>query len=79
MPTILRIDGYRLFFFSNEGNEPIQIHVESGDGYCKYWVNPTILAVSSGYNSSELNRIKKLVEEHSTKIENSWNEYFNQT
>jgi hypothetical protein len=32
MPTVLRIDGYRFFFFSNEGNEPVHIHVESGDG-----------------------------------------------
>jgi hypothetical protein len=25
MPTILRIKGYRFFFFSNEGNEPCHI------------------------------------------------------
>jgi hypothetical protein len=78
VPTVLRIDGYRLFFFSNEGNEPIHIHVESGDGYCKYWVKPIILAYSTGYNSSELNTIKKIVEEHSVQIENSWNEHFSQ-
>jgi hypothetical protein len=28
MPAVLRIKGYRFFFFSNEGNEPIHIHVE---------------------------------------------------
>jgi hypothetical protein len=57
MPTALRIDGYRFFFFSNEGNEPVHIHVESGDGYCKYWINPVSLAYSTGYNSTELTRI----------------------
>ncbi len=31
MPTVLLINGYRFFFFSNEGNEPRHIHVEKGD------------------------------------------------
>lgn len=76
MPTVLRIDGYRFFFFSNEGNEPVHIHVESGDGYCKFWLNPASVAYSIGYNSTELNKIRKLVEEHSALIENYWYEYF---
>lgn len=79
MPTILRIDGYRFFFFSNEGNEPVHIHVESGAGYGKFWIHPVSIAYSSGYNSSELNRIKKLIEENSTYIKNSWHEYFSKT
>ncbi|MEX0721100.1 MAG: DUF4160 domain-containing protein [Balneolaceae bacterium] len=79
MPTILRIDGYRFFFFSNEGNEPVHIHVESGDGYCKFWLNPVELAYSTGYHSAELNKIRQHIEEHKTEIETSWNEYFGQT
>ena len=79
MPTVLRIYGYRFFFFSNEGTEPVHIHVESGDGYCKYWLNPVSLAYSTGYDSSELNKIRKLVEEHSITVEKSWNEYFSKT
>ena len=31
MPTILRILGFRFFFFSGEGAEPPHIHVEHGD------------------------------------------------
>lgn len=76
MPTVLRIDGYRFFFFSNEGNEPVHIHVESGDGYCKFWIKPVSLAYSTGYHSAELNKIRKLVEEHSKEIEENWNEFF---
>ena len=79
MPTALRIDGYRFFFFSNEGNEPVHIHVESGDGYCKYWINPVSLVYSTGYNSTELNKIRKMVEQHSNQIEEKWNENFSKT
>ena len=68
MPTVMRIDGYRFCVCSNEGNEPVHIHVESGDGYCKFWLKPVSLAYSTGYNSSELNKIRKMVEEHSIVI-----------
>jgi Domain of unknown function (DUF4160) len=30
MPTILRINGYRFFFYSNENDEPAHVHVEKG-------------------------------------------------
>src|SRR5262249_55675133 len=40
MPTVLIIQGFRFFFFSNEGSEPPHIHVEKGDGYAKFWLNP---------------------------------------
>lgn len=77
MPTILRIQGFRFFFFSNEGNKPPHIHVESGDGYAKFWLNPVILADSVNYNSTELNNIRKLTQENEALFLNKWNEYFN--
>ena len=57
MPTILRIHGYRFFFFSNEGKGKPHIHVESGDNYGKYWLKPVIL-VYAGPGT----QIKRLME-----------------
>ena len=31
MPTVLLISGWRLFFHSNEGKEPVHIHAEKAD------------------------------------------------
>jgi len=39
MPTILMIMGWRLFFYSNEGNEPVHVHCRKGDKECKYWLD----------------------------------------
>ncbi len=39
MPTILVILGWRLFFYANEGNEPIHVHCRKGEMECKYWLN----------------------------------------
>jgi hypothetical protein len=40
MPTLLNIEGFRFYFFSNEGTEPAHVHVEKGDGTAKFWLNP---------------------------------------
>ena len=39
MPTILILFGWRLFFYANEGSEPIHIHCKSGDKECKFWID----------------------------------------
>jgi hypothetical protein len=76
MPTILRIHGYRFFFFSNEGKAKPHIHVESGDNYGKYWLKPVILAASFGYNPSELTYLRKLIESQEDFFWEKWDEYF---
>lgn len=76
MPTVLRIKGVRFFFFSNEGNEPIHIHVETGDKYAKFWLEPIALGRNIGFNGPELTRIHHLITEHKKLFKEKWNEYF---
>ncbi|MBI4712035.1 MAG: DUF4160 domain-containing protein [Planctomycetes bacterium] len=64
MPTVLRIRGYRFFFFSNEGNEPPHIHVESGENYAKFWLEPVTLSRVIGFSGPELTKIHKMVAGH---------------
>ena len=42
MPTVLRWNGYRFYFFSNEGSEPPHIHVDKAGHTAKYWLNRRI-------------------------------------
>jgi len=76
MPTVLRKNGYRFFFFSLEGTEPAHIHVERAEGYAKFWLNPVSLARDRGFRSHELSEIRKLIEENKQIFEEKWNEYF---
>lgn len=39
MPTVLMMNGWRLFFYSNEGNEPMHIHAKKATTECKYWID----------------------------------------
>ena len=57
MPTVLRIKGYRFFFFTREGHEPPHIHVDQAERYAKYWLTPVSLARSRGFRSPELSEI----------------------
>lgn len=36
MPTVLYVNGWRFFFYSNEGNEPVHIHAQKGEKECKF-------------------------------------------
>lgn len=76
MPTILRIKGYRFFFFSMEGSEPPHIHVEYGDNVAKYWLRPVQLASNYGFQSHELSKINSLVQQNCNLFLEKWNEHF---
>jgi hypothetical protein len=38
MPTVVMVRGWRVFFYSEEGNEPIHVHVRKGDCEAKFWL-----------------------------------------
>lgn len=76
MPTVLRIRNYRFFFFSNEGNEPPHIHVESDDKYAKFWLEPVQFVKSVDFNARELNEIRKLILKDLNLLMEKGHEYF---
>lgn len=62
MPTILMIMGWRLFFYSNEGNEPVHVHCRKGDKECKYWLDTEMfdLEEAYSYNMTIRGRLRRL-------------------
>lgn len=78
MPSVLRVGGYRFFFFSREGNEPPHIHVEQAERYAKFWLTPVALAWVKGFRSNELTEIRRLVEEHRAFLEEKYHEHLKQ-
>ena len=76
VPTVLLAEGCRFFFFSNEGTEPPHIHVERGDGYAKFWLEPVELVDAVGMKTRELGRARLLVIQHRIDFREKWREYF---
>lgn len=82
MPTVLFIYGWRLFFYSNENNEPVHIHAEKGDMECKFWllVEDVEILEAFSYNLTPTARkeIKKIIYQHFDLIVEAWKGHFKQ-
>jgi hypothetical protein len=76
MPTVLRLSGFRFFFYSLEGTEPAHIHVEHGEKVAKFWLEPVSLVESHGFRRHELNRVRLMVIEHRAEFLEAWNAHF---
>ena len=76
MPTVLRIDGCRFYFYSHEPNEPPHVHIDRGGASLKVWLDPVALAKNAGFRRSGINGILMLVAEHRLLLLEAWHEYF---
>jgi len=76
MPTILRIAGYRFYFYSHEPNEPPHVHVDKAGSTIKVWLENLEVAKSRGFRNKERAAILARVEEHREAMLEAWHEYF---
>jgi hypothetical protein len=78
MPTLLLVNGLRFFFYSNENNEPIHVHITKGNANGKVWLEPTIrIEYLFGFTSGEEKDIIEIIEKNADNFKKKWNEYFN--
>ena len=79
MPTILFINGWRFFFYSNEGNEPIHIHVQKAEMEAKYWIFAEGYEIKEAFSynlsSKDKREVKKLIYLNLGYIIEKWNLY----
>jgi uncharacterized protein DUF4160 len=55
----------------------MHIHVHGQAGEAKFWIEPRIeLAQNYGLGDTELNVVRKLIEEHENEIRNAWDRHF---
>ncbi len=76
MPTLLRWNGYRFFFYSADRWEPPHVHVVKGEGEVKIWLNDLTVAVNFGYSARELNEIILKTREEREALLSAWKTYF---
>lgn len=79
MPTLFRQDGFRVFFYSNEGNprEPPHVHVARDGCVARLWLRPFVtVADSRGFDPRTLRAICAMVMDHRERIEHAWHDYF---
>ena len=77
MPVVLRVNGYKFFFYEADvANEPPHVHIDR-DGYsAKFWLRKVTLAHNLGFAKKELNELHKMVSQHQQHLLDQWNEHF---
>jgi hypothetical protein len=76
MPEIFRQEGFVVFFYANEGQEPIHVHVRRAGGFAKFWIEPIALEFAQGMKTKELSRAEELIAANVDLIGRKWNEVF---
>ncbi len=80
MPTILLIKGWRIFFYANEGFEPMHVHCRKGGAECKFWIDTALFGIEEAFESGltpQLRReIRQILFDHLDQIGEAWEEYF---
>ena len=75
-PTVLRIRGYRFFFFSREESRK-HIHVYCPKGEAKIWLEPEV-SIANNYKlgEKEINEIFQIVKANKDEFIRSWKKHF---
>ena len=83
MPNVLRIGGYLVYFWTNESQEPIHVHVCEGkpsDNATKIWLTKAggALVADNGSRipAAKLNRILEVIMDNHFYICLKWKEMF---
>ena len=75
MPTVLRVRGFRFYFFAEEGNEPPHVHVDKGSGTLKLWLADLSIAYQEGLKPAEIRDILEIARANHQLLLEAWHEF----
>ena len=83
MPNIFEFLGYKIYFWSNEGYEPIHVHIAKGSptiNSTKVWLTKQGVCIIANNNSNipqkDLNKLLKVISTQFFFICNEWKRHF---
>ena len=83
MPSIFEIIGYKIYFWSNENNEPIHVHISKGNPVAnstKVWITKSGGCILANNNSkipqNDLKKLLPIIGRQQFLIEAKWKEYY---
>jgi hypothetical protein len=76
LPTLMTIEGIRIYFYSNEKGEPPHVHVEYQGLTAKIWITPVSVASIQGLKAKEVAKAVRIVKKHEKELRGKWNEFF---
>jgi hypothetical protein len=74
MPVILRVKGYKFWFYEADLVEPSHIHVGKGGKEAKYWLEPIAVARAGRFKPAEINEIERIIKDNYDFLLTAWKE-----
>ena len=75
MPVVLRVAGYKFFFYQADvANEPPHVHVTKQDNEAKFWLDPVKIAREGKFRKSDLRDNERITNDNQRFLLNAWNE-----
>jgi len=74
MPIILRVKGYRFWFYEADLDEPPHVHVGKEGQEAKYWLDPVKIARAGRFKPVDLREIERIINDNLRFLLRAWEE-----
>jgi len=72
MPIVLRVKGYRFWFYEADLDEPPHVHVGKERKEAKFWLEPVGIALAGRFKRVELREIERIINDNLGFLLNAW-------
>ncbi len=72
MPVILRVKGYKFWFYQADLEEPPHVHVGRDGREAEFWLDPVAVARTGRFRLIDLREIERIIREHRTYLLDAW-------
>jgi len=72
MPVVLRVKGYKFWFYEADLDEPPHVHVGKESREAKFWLKPVALARAGRLKPVDLQEIKRIIDDNYGFLLRAW-------
>ena len=72
MPVVLRVRGYKFWFYEADLGEPPHVHVGKDGNEANFWLNPVKVARAGRFRQVDLAEIERIIGENQAFLIDAW-------
>jgi hypothetical protein len=72
MPVVLRVRGYKFWFYEADLAEPPHVHVGKSGNEAKFWLKPVEVARAGRFQEVELRAMERIIDENLEFLLSAW-------
>lgn len=72
MPVVLRVRGYRFWFYEADLDEPAHVHEGKGGHEAKFWLDPVSVGRGGRFKPLDLREIERIIHDNLDFLMSAW-------